>query len=330
MMSGRGYRSAFAAGILIAAAGICKYSAAVFLPVVAVLGVLAPLPPRRALLRGCLFFVYGLLGMLAVLVPFASFIIPGIAFTTSNRVALNPRPLSLLLAEFGRGAGLLTVIAAAAVIVLLHRWWTRRDRPSLQVAATAVVLAGAGLAIPLGQFRMHEYVSFNKHLAFLAIFLAPIAAQLVTVAGRVVKGVAFTTAVYLLAVGALFRSSFMFTEWPDTTPVSEAVAHYGRPGTYLAYAGNTMAFYAKDRPDMTFEEYYALFGAGKPAIKAAIDQGTYVGVTFVTGSTGDADLDENTAYLISLLNESTRYEPVGSWPKHEYDANRFYLYLRTS
>lgn len=326
-VSRRTLPSAAAAGLLVALAGVTKYSGAAFIPVVVVLAALSHRPVRSAAARAALVAVTSIGTLLAVYLPSASWIGPGIELTTSDRSVLDPRSVPFLLTEYAWGLGLLTAAAVFGVVVLVRRQRTARS----VLLGTALLVSG--LALPISQMRLEEYISFNKHLAFAALFLAPLAGQvfagpLLAHRSRLVKPVLLVVALYLLTVSALYRSEIMFTAWPDSRPVLEKIVAEDVSGRYLGQGASSLGYYARDRPDLTFREPYALFGAGGRAVRAAIADRTYAGVLYATGGTGNAELDASVADLADVVRSSPDYYLAGSWPKHRFDDNRFYLYLR--
>jgi hypothetical protein len=317
------YWSAALAGAAGAVAGICKYSAAPFLPVIVVLALLSHDSLRRSTGRAIAAAATGIAGLLAVYLPAAPWVTKGIEFTTASRVAENARSVEFLIEEFGRGVGLLlalTVIGAA-----VHVRSSRRSRRQLLLVPA---MLAAGFALPLSQMRLHEYTSFDKHLTFAAIFFAPLAGQVLGRRIVLASGVAAAVAVYLLAVFSLERSEFISTEWPDSTPVMNAIHAGHQPGTYMGVGATTMGYYSSSYKGMAWEEPYAVFGAGKAAIRSAVEENRYAGIFFTSGTTASAELDSNTSYLADLLRHDPDYQLVGSWPKHKYDLNRFFLYMR--
>ncbi|MFG1610918.1 hypothetical protein [Actinoplanes sp. NPDC049265] len=312
-----GAGSAALAGLVAGVGAIVKYTGAPFVAVAVVLAVLSGPTLRRGLARASLLAVTAAGAMLAVYLPNAGWITTGIRFTTTNRAAHNYRDLSFLGREFLLGMGLLAALAVVGLV--LSR---RRD------LLIGVALLGAGVAIPLSQARLHEYTSYNKHLVFVALFFAPVAALILRLRAPLLRPVVLAAALYLLAVTAMYRADFMFHEWPDSTPVIARVERENRPGLYIGVGADSMAYYAKDHPQLRWTEPWALYGAGPDQMRAEVAAGKYAGIILTSGETGSADLDARTALMMRLVRDNPRYELAGTWPKHRYDTNRFYLYLR--
>ncbi len=317
-----GNLSALLAGLAVAGAAIFKYTGGAFLPVVAALTFLATRPTTRGLLRAGVVCLTGGFFLIDVYVLERGFIGAGIAFTTSSRTAESHRSTGLLLSEFARGAGVLLLLSIAGLLALHH--WRRSTREIL----LALALLAAGLAIPTSQLRIHEYTSFNKHAVFFALFAAPVAAQTVLIRSRVARLLVVLPAAYLALVMALTHSAFMFSEWPDPSHVMTAVNKANRPGTYIGVGADEIGYYEKSHAQFRWTEPWALYGAGPDAVRRAIVSNTYAGVFYTSGSSGTQSLDENTALVARLLTSNPDYELVGTWPKHKYDLNRWYLWLR--
>jgi hypothetical protein len=219
--------------------------------------------------------------------------------------------------------GLLTALALAGLVLLVRRTRTLRQ------ALIGCALLGAGLAVTLSQARLHEYTSFNKHLVFTALFLAPLAAQAAALPRvRLLRPALISLSVYLLAVGAMYRADFMFQEWPDSSPVIERIQALNQPGVYIGVGADSMEYYSKDFPDLEWTEPYTLYGAGPDAMRAEVGRSRYAGIVLMSGETGSDELDRNTALMMRLVRDNPDYELAGVWPKHEYDTNMFYLFLR--
>ncbi|MEU4693994.1 hypothetical protein [Actinoplanes sp. NPDC023714] len=313
-----GYASALLAGVIGGAGAIVKYTGAPFVAVAAVLAVVSAPTVARGLGRAGLIVGAAVATMLAVYLPNAAWITEGIRFTTTGRAAHSYRALGFLGHEFLLTMGLLTALALAGLVLLARR----------RALLTGIVLFGAGAAIAVSQARLHEYTSFNKHLIFAALFFAPLAAQIATVTRALVRPLVISAAIYLLAVTALYRADFMFHEWPDSSPVVDAVKKHNRSGLYIGVGADSMAYYSKDQPNLRWTEPWTLYGAGPDQMRAEVAAGKYTGVILMSGATGDDDLDRSTALMMSLLRDDPDYELAGRWPKHRYDLNEFYLYLK--
>ncbi len=321
-LCGNGALSAAGAGAAIAVATVCKYTGGGFIPVMVALALLSTPLLRRNLVRtGALVGSAGAI-LLAVYLPSADFITTGIEFTTVSRQAHNYRSYDLLISELLRGIGIVALLALVGALVL------QSQARSVRSLLINLVMAGAALAIPVSQLRIHEYTSFDKHLAYSALFLAPLAGQVTRLPRPAARIAAIAVGVYLLAVTALYRADFMFNEWPDSTKVVKTIQAEGGAGTYLGVGADSMGYYSKAYPNLAWEEPWVLFGAGHAAIRQAVETRHYAGIVVTSGTSASAELDGSIAYLTSLLKHDPDYRLAGSWPKHQYDENKFFLYLR--
>ena len=319
----RSYGTAALAGLIAGGGAVVKYTGAPFILVTAGLALLCEPTVRRGFARALVVLTTAVAAVLAVYLPNASWINGGIAFTTTNREAHNYRELSFLLREYLLGMGLLTLLAVIGLVLLVRQTRTIRH------ALIGCALIGAGLAVALSQGRLHEYTSFNKHLVFTALFLAPLAAQAAALPRiRLIRPTIIALSLYLLTVGALYRSDFMYHEWPDFTPVVARIHQLDQPGTYVAVGAHAMAYYSTDYPEMEWVEPFTLYGSGPDQMRKEVDEARYAGIMLTSGETGSDTLDHNTTLMMDLVGKSPRYELAGRWPKHKYDTNEFYLFIR--
>ena len=139
-----------------------------------------------------------------------------------------PTSLSALVAYLVQDIGLLLVLALAGAALL-----ARSSRSTL----LALALLGGAALLPLAQMRLGEDVSFEKHLGYSALFLAPLAGRaLGGLTRRRLGGLLVVALVWTLGVTGLARSMAMY-QWPDVRPVVELVEEAGAPpGQYLSTA----------------------------------------------------------------------------------------------
>lgn len=311
------YRSAVLMGALLAAAAAAKYTGFVFIPVVLAMTLVgSQRRPLRVILAAAvtalvLALVYSLVG------PSIS---GGIAFTTSQRTALMPASLSVLAAYLVQKIGLLLVLALAGAALL-----ARSLRSTL---LTLVLLSGAAL-LPLAQMRLGEYVSFEKHLAYSALFLAPLAAcALGSLVHRRLGRLLVVALVWTLGLTGLAGSWAMY-QWPDVRPVVELVEKVGAPpGQYLAPAtARTLGYYMTDNPRIEWTEHYALFDSGQEAMRASIDEGTFRMIILRSGSTGNVKEDSRTSFFRELVANSDKYRLVAApVPVRRYAEENWLVY----
>jgi hypothetical protein len=319
----QGSLSAVIAGLAGAAAAIAKYTGGAFIPVVVVLALVSAPTLRRGLIRASLVAATATFALLDFWVLQHVFVGGGIAFTTSSRTAENYRSYGFLLRQFALGAGALTLVALIGIGL------TWRSARSVRLLLLELCLLGAALAIPASQLHIHEYTSFNKHMAFLTLFAAPLAGQLVIVRARLMRFAVTVIAFYLVGVLAVVQVNAMYFEWPYPSTVLGSLNSQGAPGTYLGVGAQEVAFY-EGHPGYSFVEPYGLYGGGDDAIREAMAADSFAGVWYASGSSGSAELDRQTNLMVSLLKSNPDYRLVGSWPKHKYDTDRWYLWVRVT
>jgi hypothetical protein len=318
----RGMGSAALVGGLLALAALTKYTAApLALVVLVVLLVAGPAGLRRgAAAAGTALALLGLAWL-----RWGDLLGPGVAFTTTQRNALGPTPAALLLGSLLVTMGLLLALALAGAL--------RPARPGLGRMRSIVLnlaLLGGGLALPLGQVRLGEGVSFGKHLAYSALFLAPLAGRQLAAMSR---GLLKLLPVGIVAAAALLvawvRSDALYHEWVDVSPVAAAIEADPQPGTYLSSAADVLAYYTADEPALAWDTTFALYAEGEDEIVAAVREGRYRMVVLRTGTTGNPDQDLGQAVLLGALNASDDYrlgEP--SAPIAPGSSDRWLVYTK--
>lgn len=313
----RTYRSAVLMGTLLAVAAAAKYTGFVFIPVVlAITLVGSRRKPIRAFLAGAVAAFLLAVGYFLV----GPEISDGIAFTTSQRNAIMPASLSDLATYLVQNIGLLVVLGLAGAALL-----ARSARSTLLVLA---LLAGAAL-LPLAQMRLGEYVSFEKHLGYSALFLAPLAGRaLGGLTRRRLGGLLVVGLVWTLGVTGLARSMAMY-QWPDVRPVVELVEKAGAPaGQYLSTAPpRTLGYYTADDPSIVWVEHYGLFDSGQEAMRASIEEGTFQMIILRSGSSGNENEDSRTSFFREVVAKSDKYRLVAPpVPVRQYAEENWLVY----
>lgn len=331
---GRSYRSALVVGAALALAVICKYTAAAFVPVVLALVTVASAAAQRSpngasgrqrtLLRSTL------AGAVAVVVPgalyaaFGSSLRDGIAFTTSSRAALSPVPITKLVHFLALDVGGLAVLAVLGALLAAH---CKRS-----LGTVLCLLAGSAL-LPLAQMRLGEEVSFEKHLAYSAVFLAPLAGRgLLWVYNRKLGVLAVFLVLFIVGANGLSRSNAMYEIWPPVDRVLELVADNGQSGAYFSTSARTLGYYTRhDFPGIHWDEQYGLYGGGNAAIRKVVTDRTYEMVVLRSKFTGAAGDDAHTSYFISLLDASRDYELVTKpFQTRPYAPDKWLVYRRVA
>lgn len=299
----RGHGSAVLAGLVLALAPVLKYTGAVFVPVVLAV-VLFSLRRRRGRVLVAALVAGAALG--AVYLAVGPSIAAGIEFTTSGRTAILWATTSTLLSAAGWDLGLLAAVAVLGAAVLAR---------SVRSAMLALTLLAGGLLLPLAQLRLHEWVSFEKHLAWSALFLALLAGRgLLWVSRRPFGALLVGATICALAISGLAASHRM-AQWTDVSHVVAAVEQLDRSGTYLSTSATQLGYYTDhDGLDLTWEPHYALYDSGTEAMQAAVADRTYAGFVVHDGSGADPEETAATAQLLDLLAGSDDYELVAQTP----------------
>ncbi len=293
--------SAAAVGALLAVATLAKYATAPFaLVVLGVLAVANKDSGRRVLVAAVTFAA----ALVVAWAEWGSTLAPGIEFSTTARTALGPSPRPLLVGTLLVTIGLTLMLAVAGAF--------RPSPPHLgpwRNRLLSVGLLAAGLALPLGQVRLGEGVSFGKHMAFSALFLAPLAGRELAAMSR---GMLRLLPVALLSVVALTvgwsRSDALYREWVDVSPIVSVIAADPQEGRYLSSSSDVLEYYTSDFPQITWDTTFALYSAGEKAVRAAVKDGRYQMVVLRTASTGNPDQDFGQSILFDALTQSDQYQ----------------------
>lgn len=311
------YRSAALMGTLLAGAAAAKYTGFVFIPVVLAITIVATRrKPIRPFLAGAVAAFVLSIGYFLVGPEISN----GIAFTTSQRSALMPMSLSDLAAYLFQDIGFLLILAISGAALL-----ARSPRSTL----LALVLLGGAALLPLAQMRLGEYVSFEKHLGYSALFLALLAGRaLGGLTRRRLGGLLALGLVWTLGLTGLARSMAMY-QWPDVRPVVELVEEIGAPdGQYLSTAPpRTLAYYTAADPGITWVEHYGLFDSGQEAMRASIEEGTFQMIILRSGSSGNDNEDSRTSFFRQLVANSDKYRVVADpFPVRQYAEENWLVY----
>ena len=226
----------------------------------------------------------------------------GILFTTANRTALSPAPLTQLVGYIVTHIG--PILALALLGAVLSANSPTRRILAIGWLATAAIL-------PASQMHLGEAVSFEKHLAYSALFLAPLAGIGVKRIGETrFRMLAVFLVLWVVAVCGLSTSKAMY-EWPSVDKVIAAVTADPHPGMYLSTSARSLAYYTRDAyPQITWEEHYGLFDRGDAQIAAAVTNKTYERVIFQSGTSGNPVEDARQAVFVAALKASPDYQLV--------------------
>ncbi|HYO17605.1 MAG TPA: glycosyltransferase family 39 protein [Dermatophilaceae bacterium] len=309
-------------GVLLAVASLTKYAGApLALAVLAIMVVTTRGSPRRPLVATLAFAT-----TLAVAWDrWSETLGPGISFTTSARVAMGPTPRIILVGTLLVTLGLLLVLALSGAF--------RPGPPhagAWRAMALNVVLLGAGLALPLAQIRLGEGVSFGKHMAYSALFLAPLVGRELAAMSRGMLRllpVGVVTAIALLVGWS--GSAALYAQWVDVSPVVDVIETDPQGGTYLSSSADVLDYYTKDHPQITWDTTFALYSGGEGAIRSAVSGGDFQTVVLRTASTGNPAQDRGQAVLLEELEAGSTYElAVEPFPVHRWSDDRWLVYTK--
>jgi hypothetical protein len=310
-------RTAVLAGMALTAAATVKYTAAVFAPPILVAILLgARRPVMRATAAGVSFV--GSLAVLYLLFVDAN-VQRGIAFTTTDRAALSPTSTEFLLVSLLIDIGPILLVALGGLVVQ----FVHRDRRLL-----ALALLGAAMLLPAAQIHLGEGVSFSKHTAYSALFLAPLAgAGLQWLSRRTYAfGPVFALLLVVMMVGGL-RSGAMHREWVDVTPVVDIIAQDDAPGLYISSSTDAMKYYTRRAElDVAWQTTFALYSFGPDAIRQAVAEGHYQMVILRSESTRNPEQDAGQAVFLDALLSSSDYQALPPIDVREYSDDTWLIF----
>jgi hypothetical protein len=318
----RGLGSAAGVGALLGLASLTKYAAApLALVVLVVVLVNAPQGARRAGVAAGT----GLTLLAGAWLVWGDLLAPGLAFTTTGRAPLGPTSATVLVGTLLVTAGLLLALAVSGALRQ-----PRADLAGARGAVLALALLGGGLALPLAQVRLGEGISFSKHLAYSALFLAPLAGRELAAMSRGrfrLLPVGLVAGLALLVAGV--RADALYHEWVDVSPVVERISADPQAGTYLSSSADVLAYATADQPQIAWDTTFALYAGGEAAIRAAVQAGRYHTVVLRTASTGNPDQDRGQAVLRAALDSSETYElAVPPFAVAEGSPDRWLVYTK--
>jgi 4-amino-4-deoxy-L-arabinose transferase-like glycosyltransferase len=218
-----------------------------------------------------------------------------LAFTTTSREALSPAPRDYLVGLLPAFAWPIFFAAGMGLVFLaFSRRWT--------AVVFALGLIGTAMLLPIGQVILGEAVSFQKHLAYSAVFLAPLAGYGFARPWRM----AIWTPVLvwwliLTTMWGMFRSHDLI-QYPDVRPVVE-VLDFDK-GTYLSSSANSLTYYTRQEPDIRWEPTFNLYAAGDAAIEQAVRTQKYEVIVISAGPTGSTIQDAGQRVLLDALDDS--------------------------
>lgn len=318
--------SAGAVGAALATAMTVKYTAAVFaVPVLALL----VLAGRRGIRRLAV-AVSVMTGLIAaVLAVHGDSLRPGIEFSTSARSALSPAPSGQLIAYLVVDLGLLVLLAVQGARRGRPVVGSARARQRLRPLLVVTVLLGSAALLPAAQLRLGEAVSFEKHLAYSALFLAPLAGVgLASLSRGVTKFAPALLVLLLVLVTGIARSGSMYEGWPPLDAVVDVIDDDPVPGLYISSASDALEYYTrKDHPDIRWQTTFALYSTGPAGIRKAVQDRSFQFVALRSDSTGSPGQDAGQDVLRKALEASPHYElAVEPFPVRRWSTDLWTIY----
>ena len=273
-------------GVLLALAVLLKYASAIDAPFVLLAVAAASLgdPSRRW--RGLGTSLVAGSAALAVLalsaVTWARPLLEGVVDSTIRRQSLAPETTAQLFGRVVSDAGPMIALGLLGGVLVLRR------RPAL-----GAVLLVASVAAPLYQVHTGESVSLHKTLVLGLVFAAPLAGRL---CAALVDRWWGTPLVAAALLGCLLHgtsvSERLFTGWPDTTPLTQALTPIveATPGVRIAGENPEPLQYALREQTQPWQWASTYPGAFRyeglsdlPAFERALTD-RYLGVVFLDGA----------------------------------------------
>ena len=313
-----------------------KYAALMFLPVIALIALLAAAPyaGKLALLRPVALgigFAIVIWSLLKIAGPTA---IQGVQQTTTAR-AQGTNTIESVLQNSGEWGGVLfgASLLGAVFLIVLPRAHVHAALPAArwQRVLLAGLLAGTALLPVAYQAYLHTLTSLHKHVAFGVFFAAPLAGYgLVRLVGphfhRVQIGIGVVVLAFALGMG---QSLTLFHGWPNSNTMVNELVRYQKPNANYLVEADSVAIYAlRGDPDaqptqFTDTFYFAYTTAqgkaltGDDAYAAAIQAGYFQVVVY--DGLDNAPVDQAIAAmmyrapnykLVATISAPTGYGPA--------------------
>ncbi len=312
-----GVISAVGIGLALTLAVTVKYTGFVFVPVI--LGIIV-LTGRRQILRVVIAIVSATWILVPVLLVFGDGLIPGIKFTTSARVALSPTTTTQLTVYLLLNIGVLALLAFVGAARMARGW---------QKTLIVLGLLGAAAMLPLAQMRLGEAVSFDKHTAYSALFLAPLAgAGLAAMSRGLLKLAPVCLLMLVVLVFGASRSGSLYAGWVDVRPVVKIIDKDPKPGLYISSSTDALKYYTrKTHPEVRWQTTFSLYPQGEAAIRAAVDSNRYQMIILRSASTGSGTQDAGQRILEEAIKENPDYVlAVKPFDVQKYSDDQWFVY----
>jgi hypothetical protein len=312
-------------GILLTLAVVAKYAGLLFVPsVVALLGwySLKACGWRRAVIHVAVAAVVPAVS-LALALALAPDLVAGVQVTTTQRVIVEPISRLDLLSLAAHQTGLVLALGLMGLALGLAGKGAR---------VPAVVLVGSALLPIAYHLYTTEFTSFQKHLAFSSLFIAPLAGYATArMAGSahdawLGSGWPSALAVCLLAFGlGLPQAQSLYGIWPDSSAMVRLLRTQVHAGSsqILAEEAEVPRYYLQDIAgaaqwhNLYWFQYTDAVGQelmGEAAYRAAIADGYFDLIVLRFGP--NADLART---LAAQVQDDPRYEAF-VWPASESSA----------
>ena len=319
-----GTPSALAAGALLALVPVVNHVGAVLVPFVLLAGAL--------LTTGNLLRRAALVGLTAVALTGALQLLGAGAGASAWTAVFaggpsSPLPRTALAGWLVLDLGILLAIALAGAVALV--------RTGRRNALIAGVLLVGGALLPTAQMWAGEAVAFNQHLAYSALFLAPLAGTALARLSR--RTWRLGPLLLLLPVLLLFgfsRSGALYSTWADVRPVAAEILADPRPGLYLAGGpvAEPLEYYTAGLSAVAWENTYGLYVQGDDAIRVAVEDLRYETIVVHTASTGSAAEDAQEEIVLTALHDNfTDYELAATiQASHAIDGDTWLVYRQVA
>lgn len=308
----RGWASAAATGVILGLVPALKYTGAVFIPVVLAVMLLTS-PRRRALVAGAV--ASAILG--AAWLAWAPAITEGITRNLTGRTALSPTPVADLMAWMTLDIGILVLVALAGGLLLARRGPGH--------ALLGLALFSGGMALPAAQLILAEGVSFDKHMAYSALFLAPLAGYaLAQLSRRTWKLLPVVVLLLMMLLFGFARSEAMYSSWVSVQPVVDVIEDEPRQGVVISSATDVLEYHLRDRVEnrsLAFSDY----PRSGDLIRVAVEDQQFQWAIIRTVGTGSVDQDAAQEVLLQALRDSPEYELTATMPAREHSESDMWL-----
>ncbi|GGG29363.1 hypothetical protein GCM10007304_49000 [Rhodococcoides trifolii] len=305
-------------GVIMAVAFFTKYGTAVYVPGLALVGIVLSWNMLRwgSVRRGIMLCITAAATAFFVITFWAGDLMGGIEVTTTDRTPISPASASDLVSNSVAWVGPWLLLAVLGGLTMLRRW------------PLVAVLLLLSIIVPLQQIRIGESTSLAKHVGFGIIFAAPLIGAL---GAWLFSKSAWIAVPFVAVVGSallvsgLSHSQRFLTTWVDDRAIVEQLrTEIDRsPGKAVLGEEPSAQRYAlrgEIDPILWSDTFGFLYGgeSGIPAYQTAIDQ-SHFGTIYLTTNTSNGKLinqyltDNETPYRLSAKVPFTRYDEFAGY-----------------